>query len=181
MKEISVSPSRLPSYQSLPPYYSGQHSVPASAYMHSPPYQEIFCSVPIFYEKQLKAVCMTRDSDRHSVAFKSSIILVFELEMPGPSAQLQISFPSLLDHSNQHFVDLWIPWTLWWLTESLLRVLFRTDPRPRLEAREILQEANTRIYPEMQSTGICIVGLGLTSRALSLKQSSGERRLSHFW
>ena len=86
---------------------------------------------------------MTHDSDRHSVAFKYSIILVFELEMPGPSAQLQMLFPSLLNYSNNYPVDLRRACALWWLTDSLLRVFSRTDPHPRLEGREILQEANT--------------------------------------
>ena len=88
---------------------------------------------------------MTHDSDRHSVAFKYSIIIVFKLEMPGSSAQLQMLFPSLLDHSNIRSVDLRTACALWWLTESLLRVYFRTDPRPRLEGREILQEANASV------------------------------------
>ena len=88
---------------------------------------------------------MTHDSDRHSVAFKCSIILVFKLEMPGPSAQLEVLFPSLLDRSNQRSVDLRMACALWWLPDLLLRVFFRTDPRPRLEGREILQEANTSI------------------------------------
>ena len=88
---------------------------------------------------------MTHDSDRHSVAFTYSIILVFKLEMPGSSAQLQMSFPSLLDHSKERSVDLRITCALWWLTESLLRVLFRTDPRSRLDGREILEEANASV------------------------------------
>lgn len=83
---------------------------------------------------------MTHDSDRHSVAFKCSIIiLVFKLEKPGPSAQLQVLFPSLLDRSSKRSVDLRLACAWWWLPELLLRVFFRTDPRPRLDGREILQ------------------------------------------